>query len=628
MGWLLWLALAAASPPSDATVVYYNARLAMRDGHPRDAVRHWFLRNALESKTHQVSSADADFRSLAWAALGELGLCPDGLDRDGDGVGLWPVALHNQVVANLGRGKPPKPLRAFDAFEVGRQQRLVAITDVLDVAELRTLQLGRGRCFAARRANLEAGGTLLEKLGDRQVAARLMRALLVKARESLAAGRVRGRSAIEARIFDLDLQIAELAAREARAEARDAARRARDLGMSRPAVTAMNAEAPTTTLDPASPAAAILRDCLEWPTSEWLQLAPDRRLYLFARARTQASDPAAFDQLGLRIVDALIADGQGRDLPAWIGLLTAGNEGVRREIWDGARGRALLALDDEAGFRERAPIALLRGIDELSRGELHPALRSIAYAREHAGESVAVAELEGLSLRWLSYVASRFEVSAELLVTLQALVPRRDYALLLEDLMWSAAFHADLRSFDLGVAHQLGRGALERRLGLLRPLAAGDAARFVSGIERGLAESPGETGRFLDQFVERLEVEDAGVRATQLGTMAALRRVLAPRAEATEGREARAAAALSARIQAISDGLGAVEPGLRERARTLSPGGEVYAGSVRLAPSDPVPWPFRADDPSAPSVFAPLLLRPVEWRDAAGAWVFGWSISG
>lgn len=631
MLWPLLFGLAAAEP-SEATVVYYNARMALREGHAREAVELWFLRNALESRTGRVSPHDADFRSVTWAAMGELGLCQDGYGDDEEGAGLWPLALHNQVVLTLGRSVPPKPPRPFVAFDVGRQQRLVSITDVLDAQELRTLKLSRGRCVGPQLALLAAGESPNARLSDRQVAARLLRYLLEKARSSLARERVRGRAAIEARLFDIDLQLTALAAREARTQARSAALRGREVGLSRASIEAMTEDAPGTTLDPASPAAAVLRACVSWPASEWMALSPERRLYLYTQARAFAGAPEAFDRLGLAIVDELIAAGDGKALDPWIGQLTAGEEraSVRRDVWGGARGQALLALDETAGFRERATIALHRGIDQLGRGELPDALRSIAFAREHASESQAATELEGQSLRWLSYVAGQFAISAELLVTLQELVPRRDYAVILEDLLWSAAFHADRRSFEQGLAHQVGRGALERRLALLGPLAAGDTKRFAAGIERGLAEAPGETLRFLDQFVQRLELEDAGVRAAQLGTLVSLRRLLAPFAADGEGRQGRTAALLMDRTLAIAEGLGGLpdEASARDRARALDPEGEVYAGSIRLAPADPMPWPFHAVDPPAPSVFTPLFIRPEEWRDASGAWVFGWSIRG
>lgn len=626
-----WLAAAAEPEPSDATVVYYNARMALREGHAVEAVELWLLRNALEDRTGRVSPHDADFRSVTWAALGELGLCQDGLGKDAAGAGLWPLALHNQVVRNLGRAAPPRTPRPFAAFDVDRQQRRVSIGDVLGSDELATVKLTRSRCTRPRLALLAAGEPPTARLADRQVAARLLRFLLERARTTLAEERVVGLAAIDARLFDLDLQLTALAAREARADARKAARRARDVGLSRASIAAMAEEAPATTLDPASPAAGVLRACASWPAAEWMALSPDRRLYLFAAARAAAERPDTFYGVGLAILDQLVADGDGAGIEAWIGMLAAGDDPAkRRAVWDGPRGRALLALGDEAGFRERATIALHRGIDQLSRGELPDALRSLAFARQHAQESRAADELAGLSLRWLTYVAGQFALSAELLVTLQELVPRQDYAVVLEDLLWSAAFHADRRSFEAGLAHQPGRGALERRLALLAPLADGDVRRFAAGVRAGLAASPSETLRFLDLLVQRLEREDAGVRAAHVPTLASLRPLLAPLAEAEDGgRQGRTATLLLDRTRAIADGVGGLpEPGDRDRARALAPDAEVYAGSIRLAPVDPPPWPFQATDPPPPSVFTPLELRPVEWRDASGALVFGWSVRG
>jgi hypothetical protein len=628
---LLLAGLALAEPP-DETLVYYNARMALREGHAAEAVQLWLLRNALEDLGGGVSPHDADFRSVTWAALGELGLCQDGYAKDVDGAGLWPLALHNQVVRNLGRAKPPKGARPFAAFDVDRQQRRVSITDVLGSKELATVKLARSRCTRPRLALLASGESLTAKLTDRQVAARLLRFLIERAKGTLAGERVRGLAVLDARLFDLDLQLTALAAREARDDSRKATRRARELGLSRPSIEAMAAEAPTTTLDPASEAAAVLRACGSWPVPEWMALSPDRRIFLFTRARAAAARPEDFDRLGLAIVDAMAAAGDGEAIEVWIGALAAGeDEARRRAIWAGERGRALLAMGDEAGFRERAVIALHRGVDELARGELMDALRSLAFARGHAGESRASDDLAGLSLRWLSYVAGQFAISAELLVTLQELVPRQDYGVILEDLLWSAAFHADRRSFEAGLAHQIGRGALERRLALLAPLAAGDTRRFVTGIRAGLAESPSETLRFLDQLVQRLELEDAGVRTAQLATLVGVRQALAPLASETGdgGRQGRAAALLMERTQAIAEGVGGLpRPDERDRARALAPDTEVFAGSIRLAPADPAPWPFRAPDPAAPSVFTPIELRPEEWRDDAGELVFGWSIRG
>jgi hypothetical protein len=255
-------------------------------------------------------------------------------------------------------------------------------------------------------------------------------------------------------------------------------------------------------------------------------------------------------------------------------------------------------------------------------------LRSFALAVTHSPESAASAEVHALGLRWLSYTASRFETREGLLLTLQELVPPREYGVILEDLMWSAALHADAGSFAVGQSHQVGRGALARRVTLLAPLASGDANKFVRAIDEGLRAEPGETVRFLDQFVQRLELEDAEVRAGLAPTLPRLRVTLERYAD-PEDRQGRRIEGLLSRTLAILDGLGpGPDPSARDRARQFAPDAELFAGSVRLAPSDPLPWPFTPAEVRAPSVFAPLTLRPVEWRDDQGAWVFGWRVEG
>ena len=634
MWWALLGALAgaAAPPPSDHTIVYYNARMALREGDPVEAVKLWLLRNALEDQTGRVSPYDADFGSVTWAALGELGLCQDGQPNDDDGAGLWPLALHNWVVRNMGRRARGKRANPYNAFEVGRQARTVSITDVLSASELSAVQLSRGWCLRPRLALVAAGESVTARLSDRQVAARRLRHLLVGARDTLAGERVRGRSVIEARLFDLDLQITALAAREARVITREATQRGRTVAASSASLSAMRAEAPSTTLDHTSAAAGVLRASAEWSVDEWMALAPDRRLYLFEAARSFVDNPEHFIQIGLGVLGALIDAGDGAGAARWIGPLAPadGDVAAREGSWGGARGQRLLALDPDAGFDERAVVALHRGTDQLARGDLPAALRSMALARQRATESQSAPALAGLSLRWLTYVAAQFEITADLLVTLQELVPRRDYAVLLEDLMWSAAFHADRRSFETGMDNQVGRGALERRLSLLQPLASGDVGGFARRIRAGLGASQSETLRFLDQLVERLELEDLDVRTAQLPTLRALQTLLDPLASAEEGRQGRVAADVVDRCLAIEQGISGLpaDATARDRARALDPGGEVFAGSVRLAPADPLPWPFRPSDTPAPSVFLPIDLSPVEWRDAAGDLVFGWSIEG
>ena len=64
---LLACCWALAAEPSDHTLVYYNARMALREGAPLEATRLWLLRNALEDQTGRVSTHDADFGSVTWS---------------------------------------------------------------------------------------------------------------------------------------------------------------------------------------------------------------------------------------------------------------------------------------------------------------------------------------------------------------------------------------------------------------------------------------------------------------------------------------------------------------------------------------------------------------------------------
>ncbi len=626
---LLGLGLAAQAAPSDATVVYYNARMAMQEDAPLEAVKLWLLRNALESETGQVSPHDADFASITWAALGELGLCQDGHRKDRDGAGLWPLGMYNHVIRNMGRRGSDRLPRTFDAFSVGRQQREVAIGDALDAPTLATVRLRRGRCLGPHLALLRAGLNPLAKSSDRETGARLLRDLLERARVSLDTDRIRGRSVIEARLFDIDLHLTALARRAASRAARERAQRGRTLGLGRPSTDALLAAAPRTTLKEDSEAAAILRASAHWSVGEWMALEPNRRRFLFDQAREFGADADGLDRVATGVLDALIANTEGEEVQAWISR--AAPESARADrIWQGERGAALLALDRDSGFRERAPIALHRGVHDLSRGELQGALRSFAYALAHAPDSAQADVIAALARRWMSHVAGRFELDEELLATMRALVPSRDFSALLEDLLWRAALHADGASFAMGVSTHTGRGALERRLTVLRPLAEGDTSGFLQTVAKGLQQSPTETLQMLEQLVERLEREDVVIRSRHRGLLKELRANLHAMALDMNGaaRQRRTGAALRDRIEALLDGIGAPPTDARGRARGVAPAAEVFVGAVRLAPADPLPWPFRRTAALPPSIFTQLTLRPVEWTGTDGRMVFGWRISG
>ncbi len=236
--------------------------------------------------------------------------------------------------------------------------------------------------------------------------------------------------------------------------------------------------------------------------------------------------------------------------------------------------------------------------------------------------------MHALSRRWLSYVLSRYETSAEVLATLKALVPRQDFNPIVEDLIWAAALRGDAKSFDrLSASVQRG-GSFDEKVIRLSLLAHGKAGELVALLRAGAKDGPYETLRFSKQLVDTLERDEAEVRRANrvlLTQLIGLLDVLAsePGVAKTTERNARE---LAGRVQSLLEALGAGGgPGAETRALEL--GHSAFAGSLRLAPSDPLPWPFQAPEVEAPSAFTPFQLVPVEWRNATGDLVFGWRIT-
>jgi hypothetical protein len=630
-GTLLTLTLATAAfaeeAPPKQTLVFYNARLALRDDQPTEALKLWLLRNSLVEQGERGRD-DEDFRSVVWAALGELGLCQDGFPKDDRGAGLWPLALHNMVVHAATKGPPPEVPPPFDAFQVGRQQRFISLNDVLSTAELRSVTFFRTSCLLPRVTLLEAGQSPWVELSDRLAAGQLMRRLLVKSLTTLVREKVQNVAAVEARIFDLDLALAELQARRARQEGFVAKQRARTLGISE--VGAREVRDAVAAWPASSEQAAFLRRALSWRASEWLTLSRARRLSLFAQARPYSQDPAALERLMLAVIDALIEKGSGEELEGWIGFMEAKDApGRRGALIAGERGKRLLELDPSTGFRERAVIALHRGVAFLEAGQLEDALRSFGYAMAHAEASREPAVTLALARRWLSYVLSSYRTNEDILAMLKALVPPQEYNAVAEELIWKAALRADARSFDLTVASLRRGSSLDARVERLRSLAQGRAGEMVEKLREAASEEPYFTLRFVRQLLENLEAEEADVRAAHIPTLKLMIGVLDSLAErgGEQSSHARTAEELIHRAQAILEGLGSLEQSVSARARALSPRHEAFAGAIRLAPADPLPWPFRAPEPEAPSAFIPLVLEPVEWRDAKGRLVLGWRLT-
>ena len=75
--------------------------------------------------------------SSVFAALGELGLCQDGLPKDGDGARLWPLALHNHIVLTRSRAPRKSRVDAFAAFDLEVE---AAVDDMVAVGHVDALE--------------------------------------------------------------------------------------------------------------------------------------------------------------------------------------------------------------------------------------------------------------------------------------------------------------------------------------------------------------------------------------------------------------------------------------------------------------------------------------------------------
>lgn len=619
------LALGAEPAPSDQTVLFYNARLAIRDGRPTDALKLWLLRNSLKEQT-QGGRHDEEFRSVVWAAMGALGLCADGYPKDLEGgAGLWPLSLHNWVLI-ASRGIPAGPRNPYDAFEVGRQQRLISLHDVLSAPELRTVSFYRTGCFLPESTLIAAAEAPSLDLADRLSTGPFLQRLLKMSLASLVREKVVSVAAIEARIFDLDLSLAQLRDRKSRREGQLAKQRARRAGVSDTAAEEVLTAARVWPKDSAQ--GLFLQRALTWQPSEWLGLSAQRRLFLFLQARPFAPDAKALDPLMLAMIDALIARKAGAELESWLGAFDAKDTVRRRLLTEGERGKRLLDLEPITGFRERSTVALQRGVAFLEAGALQEALRSFAFAMAHADESRESAITLSLSRRWVSYVLSRYETNAEVIATLKALVPKQEYNFVIEDLIWRAALRSDEKSFELVVASLQRGSALDARVLRLRLLAQGKQGALATQLRDAAENEPHLTLRFARLYLEKLEAEDVDVRRSHVPMLKLLKQIFDGLLAQTKAKaQARAAEELVSRAQAILEGLNVFDTSIIGKARELSPRQETFAGNIRVAPVDPLPWPFEAPQVDAPSAFTPLVLTPVEWRGAGGALVFGWKVT-
>lgn len=622
MSWLAAsLVLSAAQPEIPRqTLVFFNARIATKERRYSEALTLWLVRNALFD-AGQRPTHDGPFTSVVWASTGALGVCQDGLKPDDRGAGLWPIALHNHVLISRQDEELPS---TFDAFEAGRQQRRVSLSDVLSDEELQSVTFSQTRCWAPAYALFQAGLNPLQELEDRLEQGPLLQYLLKQALRTLKRDQITTTALIEARLFDLDLAMTELRERKRLEASLDAADAVRGANMS--AVAARQAKEQTAQRLKDAAQQAFLMRTLSWTPAEWLTLSRQRREFLFTKAKETATDAVALQRLTLGIIDALVAREDGQEAMGFIAML---DERVpREEVTEGARGERLLALGENSEFRERAVISLHRGVKSLERGEMANALRSFAFALAHSDESRASEAVHALARRWLSYVLARYQSTPEVLATLKALVPRQDFNPIIEDLVWAAALRSDATSFDRLASSAQRGGSFDQRLVRLSLLAHGKATEMVANLKQNVTEAPFETLRFTKLLVEKLEREEADVRLANRILLAQLISLIdvfisEKTIAQTNDRNARD---IASRIQAMLEALGE-SAGPRANTRALELSHSAFAGALRLAPADPLPWPFVAPETSAPSAFEPIQLVPVEWRDSAGALVFGWRIT-
>lgn len=573
-------------------LILRQARRAQEAKRPEDVVRWWLLNNSFQSIEQRQNVLLPDLRSVLWASIGTLGLCPQNLDSDTLGAGLWPIAMHNYLVLNLTPKKSAGETipSAFDTFAKGKQTRNIAFDDVLSSAELVNTKIKRGPCGVRAEvlANIDLNEPLLEDARERTKIAFAMLRYLKLAKSTLNRLRVPSTAALDARIFDLKLFFAN-----------------QKLG-------------PKAQGLPFPEKDELIATAASWGALEWLELLPQRRQFLFNQVAPHFGKAEDREAVVLGVVDALIEQKQGSEVLFWLAFLDSNSYETRKKIWDGMRGERLLLLGPEQGFTARTFVALHRGISFFEQGQIREALRTFAVAVRTADENRNAEVFRVLARRWLSYLAGSYEVEVALVMVLREILPREDYAVVLQDLVWRAALRFDKRSFGTLMTQATGRQAWVARLERLSPLAAGNLGAFSQELTKGFEDDPHGTARFVSLFLDQLETEESKVRLSLRNVLRSIQASLAGMQAEQEKtkRRFRFLAELLPRCDSLLQGLHNKGQGLSnqdEKVRALNPGATVFAGNVRLAPSDIVPWPFGRTEIEAPSVFSPLTLVPIDF---------------
>ncbi|MDP2345297.1 MAG: hypothetical protein Q8O67_30415 [Deltaproteobacteria bacterium] len=625
---------------SRQTVVFWNARLAQRDHKPQDVLKLWMLRNAMHAAGSSSSSAssaetDGDFRSVVWAALGETGFCPDGFIEDEDGAGLWPLAIHNWLLKNLAKQTPSQP-DTWPSLRAGMQQRHVSLNDVLSLEELKTVRFFRAQCLTQFRMIPRLPTIQWVDMKDRLSVGLMMRDLLELAETTLDKDKVQGRALLQTRRFDLDAALTRMTAARVRTSDSVLDQALRAAGISEGGTLMLQQQRLGEFRR--STSSALWRKAMKWTAADWLSLSEQRRLALFADADAGLKNDDARLRVVLMMVDALLEGSalpagrtgpwaEGRELESWLGFAsttTTTRPLLIEQVTAGRRGERLLALEPSTGFRERSVIALHRGVQFLRAGDTLEALRSFAFALGHSDESSDAEAVHRLSQRWLAFVLSQYKSSDEVITIVERFVPSIDFNTIVESMVWRAAFHADVDSFERVGRAVRKNGTLQRTVTLLRPLAHGDAGAMWKAVEDG--GTPNGTYLFAQRLIEQLSLEPLDVRANNRLTLEVAVTVLQSIDAKAGSSLQKKVRALEQRTQALRDAIGQYDQSIAGRVEAGAPDAEAYAGSVRLAPADPLPWPFVAPRVTPPSPFAPVVLTPVEWRRGSDDLVYGWSL--
>ncbi|MEC8052210.1 MAG: hypothetical protein VX210_15570 [Myxococcota bacterium] len=605
--------------------VHANARLALRDDYPEETLKLWFLQNSLESTSQEPGPHGDDFHSLTWTALSRLGICAEGLAKDSKGAGIWPIAQHNLMLKMLRKPPLASRLTPFDAFQLGYQQRFVGIYDVLNRDEISALKFRSNFCLTPYLEKAEIWDFPWSENDLRVTRAIVLKRLLQNALKTTANAKVRGQAVLSARIFDLNLYLIDQVERERRRARSEQARAGKTAQFSPNALRDMTHPRQRAFIGAEREQEEILKQGSQWESAEWLQLEPERRLYLFMKTAEFHKASMNLDKLLLQFIDVFIARKDGESLSHWLGVYQELSDGdPRQEIWNGQRGQRILELGPEEGFRERAVIRLHQGIHAIQTGDYLTGFKAFAESIALADTSIVPDKVRNLALRWITHTAGQFTLDATLLSILEKSLPKLEQIEILESLLWQAAWSGDKAAFKLGETQLARRRSATERMATIRPLASGNIKLLIQNLKQVSTQRPSAAMKIVELLLQTFERQTLERRRAHRTTLTALNRYLdwLIRNQDEKGFERRLNR-LEDQLDSISLGLDNLNASDRVLQET-SPYSTTFIGSIKLAPTDTPPWPFKIPTIKRPNPFSPIPLTPVEWRSSDNDLIMGW----